>query len=1151
MQQLMSPCPNPRCTGVVSGEESSCPTCGDQIGPCPVCHLMMSTTIGRCGYCGTRLGERPAAGERGAVPLSPPVEADRQPPPLIIGFEAQRQVVTAAMAEAYRRTAAAEGKMVLATYTLERLRETFLTERDALAVWKALDRELGSAEAAPLRESVMELRKWFTEQLFAQQKLRLGGLFDQNPDAGWREWLRTYAEALARWRVTLCLDLAAAPFPFPKAFRAPHDFGRATILIRQERWTELHHFFIHLAGHDFLHPVTRALLLIPAGQIYLSHFNDREKARELLNEAEGLASGNGRVNAALAEYHLTGNDFEPAKEYCEQAMAAAPSESIGCIIQGDLAEKQGRLDEAIGWFREAIARDPGDTAGYCRLVRIYGKPELFERYESLIAPLAERVEAIDRSDFYQVLLDIGDSYHALKRCEEDHGWYRRAITLDPARIQAHIWEGFAFLEEGSVRYADARTSFSRAVELAPEAYIGFWGLGQLCQTEGKWEEAAQWYAKAAELQPEFRSAMLALMAEMNWKMERFEAAEELLLEALRLDPANDSVILELADEYYQKRNRLADAVRLYGQIREIKGEPYEANYRNLLGNTHFFEGDYENAARHYEAAVAADSRQAVYLRNLAGAYRELKRWPEAREILWKSLEADGNQAKHDAELAHLCNEEANELYGMERYREAIDLYSEAVRLDATLRHHSNRALAWEQLITAGDDPVEAIDMALADISVVLGIAGPEQTDDVVDLRRRQQRLELQRSFIERYGASAIKLLPVVPPLRVYLHDSLLPLIIDKEKAQLSEQFLDAINATRERLYARHGFPIPGIRFTELLEQNVSKNYAIELNGEMVASGRLEAEGQPQEFLLRHVEAVVESNISAVLDHDQVTAMLGECHTDDCREVEKDPSKLDRLTRKLRAHLAQQGTIGELAEHCRELLADWQAITASEPLTEEPAAEASDPSNCSLAIRLGKDSPIDRQQLEEHFTTLRDSLFEEYGVIVPHLTISYDEELPPDQFRAEIGGSRFHVSGVPAADELWIVSSRETAGAFTPVAKPFTVPFWEEPALIIRDTIENRQEIARQGLVVYEPIDFVDGCLAANLREQMALFLTTDLVEYYLARLEERHPALTGVVRHHFSTQALALRLREILSDTGTVRNLPRLLDELLSPPLYR
>src|SRR5262249_54140115 len=260
------------------------------------------------------------------------------------------------MAQAYHRVASADGDMRDAVRVLERVRTLFLAERDGLTIWRLLNQEIGSASPTGLQPTLIDLRSWFESQLLDQQRLRIQKVFSSNPETGWREWLRTFAEALAYWRVTVCSSLLDAGVPFPDEFNEPFDFKLFVRLIIHERWSELHRFFEALAARDFLSPRTRARLLISVGQIHLYYFPQSGDAQSFFKAAEAQDPNCGRVLAALGEFALQQSDYETARTYFERAQSIAPDEVDSYVFLGDLCERQGSVDEARKWYQEAIRK---------------------------------------------------------------------------------------------------------------------------------------------------------------------------------------------------------------------------------------------------------------------------------------------------------------------------------------------------------------------------------------------------------------------------------------------------------------------------------------------------------------------------------------------------------------------------------------------------------------------------------------------------------------------------------------------------------------------------------------------------------------------------------------------------------------------------
>ena len=1059
------PCPNPTCGFFVLTDQKECVGCGHNLATCFKCGELISKTIGRCGWCGYRLSDKQAAPAMSVDAYTANKEAAQPavtPPqllaeaPIIVGFEASRSSVRESMAKAYGEAALADTDMAAATRILEATRATLLTEPNAFEIWSRLDEAIGAADAKTLRPALITLRAWFREQLFDQQRKRLSKSFEDDPETGWREWLQTYSEGLARWRLLLCQNLVDAPLSFPKNFNKPYDFKRATQLLLHERWTETHQFIMSLAKHEFLNAHARAHLLITVGQIHLYYFSPRDRALTFFRHAEELAPNQGRVLAALGDYYREQNDFVKAQTYLEHAMEFAPNDVEAYVYMGDMADKQGNLDEARTWYQEAINKAIGDSLGYTSLLRLYGRPEFIDRYEAHIAPLAERANAVGETGEYGTFLYAGDAYAASRRYDMAHQWYDKAIQLEPDRLSGYIWKGFTCLGEGESQYDTARVAFEAAIRVAPESYDGYWGMGELAEQRDQWAEAAEWYTQAMQRQSELYSTFQSKIGEMHWKLGNLDEAKVMLLDALKRDPTNDARVLDLADDCYKTQGKLEEALRLFSQIREIKGDGFEALYQNRVGNAYYYEEEYEKAAQHYLNAIRSDDKEAVYFSNLSEAWQRLERWTDAREYLKKAYDLHGDRQKYESQLARVYIEQADAL---------------------------------EKSLPTSVDGLKRLDEAIAGVRAEL-----EQAQGKGPFSDQLAQLEQMRAFVMRYGAHALTFYPIDNPIRVRVAAVVMQGILNEDLTKLSKDFLSLIEAMRERMRERYGMPVPGLRFSELVGPGINlDSYQIEVMDERVADGQLEAHerfNQHKSFL-QHIERTLTGHLDKLCGHQETAILLEQYSTSDCLQIKDDPHKLSLLTRRLKDILRQGESIAGLALIAKEV--NEQATSGSsardKSRNEQPNPELT-PDITALTLYLAESSPppLDRASLSQEFVEMQSHLFDELGVIAPQIAIANGQSIRQTGFQLQINDEQLPTEFGPA------------------------------------------------------PVEFV----FAELRRRADQLLTPDLVEYYLTKLKTQFPALVNVTRYYFSAKELTQQLRHRLNFRSSIKNLPRVLEELIS-----
>ncbi len=953
------PCPNPRCTASVAADQSFCSLCSHSLAACPVCGKLMDITIGMCAGCGYRPVEAqpaPRAVGPGARPAAEAAQRPAGPAPVVIRFKPERREVSQTMADAYRRAALAEADMMVATRVLERARAWFLTETNAFTIWELLDTEIGAADSATLRPALVFLRSWFEGTLFSQQKERLRESFTGSPDMARRDWLTAYSEGLARWRLLLCQALLDVPRDRPEQSDQKFDFKSSTRLAQHERWTELHPFFKYLAEQEFLPPATRARLFIALGQIHLYHFRFLDRALACFRQSEALAPEESVVLSAMGSYQLENKDPLAARTYFERAIQVGPGRPDGYLGMGDLAVKEDKFEEARGWFQNSIGKAGFDSLGYTRLIRLYGRPEYFERYESNIPSLAERAVAVDETAEYAVDIEIGDAYSAGKRYADARNWYQKAIALDPNRCGGYVSLGQSYFDEGAEQYPAAEEAFKKAVEVAPEFYLGYWQLGLLYEQRREWEIAEKYYADVVQRQPEFRPHALAKIGDMQLNLGKRDLAETTLFEALRLDATSDAGTLSKLAEEYDKAGQTSEALRVHRQVREIKGPSYEATYRNRLGNFFYAKQEYALAIEHYSLAIKANDKGAIYYSNLVEALRKCRDWNRIRKLREQMPAAIREEKGFRTSISSARNQEANEHYERGEYAAAIQLYGEAIVLDPEDPIlYSNLAGAWERNPEEGIGRFDRGIQALQDASRL--------DPGNADYSRRIERLKTLKRLLPGYGTKAYERHPGVTPIAVEVASNLVPLV-NAGETNLSPELLKLIDGMRTAISQRYGLRVPGVRFrgndgypaglyviflmdTPIVSDSITLNrrfsptppaelFATGLQAEQAQApisglkgswlqesdvGRATAAGldlwSVLQYPMYHLQALLERNLPALMGAQETHSLISEQCPDLLNAILQYPGGVSALARVLRALLEEQVSIAafrKIVEH---------------------------------------------------------------------------------------------------------------------------------------------------------------------------------------------------------------------------------------------
>lgn len=490
-------CPNPDCDQHLPPDATHCDFCGHELGACPRCGRLMSLTLGvcDCGYGLETLSGAPGEAPQERLPyfLTPdemyaaisidtskggaPVGrgADRAP---AIVFRAGRRELRKALAKAYYEAALNDAPMSAAAQVLEELRTRLLSQTDTLQLLDAIDVRIGQAAEPGMQESLVELRGWLRAQAAEQlceavlQRLKNAAQREagekatdlSTEEAVFRAWVAPFAEALAEWRFFLCEALVECLRTevnnLPKAGVTLEKIESGLRMAKHYRWIEAFPFYQDLSELAFLRPHVRALLMVNMAEIQLYWHTNTEEAGRLIDEALALAPGLPQAITGRGEIHLQAGELEDAQECFRQALelelggAREISElALPLCFQGDLLEKAGESKAAEDFFQEAIYKDPSDTNGYTRLMRLYGKPERFdpasggnpESARAEIETLAERAAILDVDEDYAVYQDAGDAFSSAHQLELAEKWYQKATKQDPSRAGAFSSLGYALM----------------------------------------------------------------------------------------------------------------------------------------------------------------------------------------------------------------------------------------------------------------------------------------------------------------------------------------------------------------------------------------------------------------------------------------------------------------------------------------------------------------------------------------------------------------------------------------------------------------------------------------------------------------------------------------------------------------------------------
>lgn len=248
------------------------------------------------------------------------------------------------------------------------------------------------------------------------------------------------------------------------------------------------------------------------------------------------------------------------------------------ITLGKIMRDQGRLDEAMGHFTEAMRLKPAAAEAHYYVGLVLASRGQIDQAMSTFAT-AVRL----KPDYAEAQMGLGASLTTLGRSGEAIDHLTEAVRLKPESPEAH--RDLALALAGAGKLDEAISSFAEVVRLKPDSAEAHHQLGVALARRGKMDEAIASLSEAVRLKPDYAEGH----SDLGLALDRQGKADEALAhytEALRLKPGvaeaqnNVGVILAGQGKISESLAYFSEAVRLnpaYEQARLNLGLAFVKN----------------------------------------------------------------------------------------------------------------------------------------------------------------------------------------------------------------------------------------------------------------------------------------------------------------------------------------------------------------------------------------------------------------------------------------------------------------------------------------------------------------------------------------------------------------------------------------------
>jgi tetratricopeptide (TPR) repeat protein len=241
-------------------------------------------------------------------------------------------------------------------------------------------------------------------------------------------------------------------------------------------------------------------------------------------------------------------NLKGAKDLALRPEGERKAQALANFIEGMSFEENGEIDKALAAYRKVLNVDPGQSELACRVAALLARQDEFPQ---AIDILKDAVKAAPQAP--QPYLQLAFIYAKyLKKTEQAVEYANRAITLDPANIEAYqrLYE----IELAAGNEKEALHSLDRAAKVQSTDPAFWTRLGKLY-------------------------ALLIFKPDAEPKAEDLTRVNAILKKAVEHAADDPAVLKEVAD-YYASSEQIREAIPLYLRVLEL--QPEDANAREKL-----------------------------------------------------------------------------------------------------------------------------------------------------------------------------------------------------------------------------------------------------------------------------------------------------------------------------------------------------------------------------------------------------------------------------------------------------------------------------------------------------------------------------------------------------------------------------------------
>ena len=331
----------------------------------------------------------------------------------------------------------------------------------------------------------------------------------------------------------------------------------------------------------------------------------------------------------------------------EHAAKVTPNNFMAVTMLGSLLAQEGKLDEAVAHYHQALQYKPQYAEAYFFL------GNALDQQGKLDAAIAAYQQALRFKPIQeQTHILLGVALAKQKKFKEAQDHYQAALKLNPESAAAH--NNLARLLHSEGRLSEAIEHFSLALKFDPDLAQAHNNLGIILIQKGQTTEGIAHLRTALRLNPDNLETQFNLALALNQQKE-WSKAVELFSKTVRGDSPDPNAHYQFAVALAHQ-NRPREAMAQYASTLLLQPDHVEAlnglSWILATGSAPEFRNGIEAVRMSERACELTGRTNPQKLKTLAAAYAESARFPEAQAAVQRAhdLAVDSN----DLELAKEC-----------------------------------------------------------------------------------------------------------------------------------------------------------------------------------------------------------------------------------------------------------------------------------------------------------------------------------------------------------------------------------------------------------------------------------------------------------------------------------------------------------------